>query len=70
LCLFVDDAESNVRGARSVGIDAIQFVDAPALANELHQRQLLRAAGASLSSLLGVNALPSSHKAPDSVRCV
>ena len=41
LCLFVDDAESNVRGARSVGIDAIQFVDAPALANELHQRQFL-----------------------------
>jgi putative hydrolase of the HAD superfamily len=41
LCLFVDDAESNVRGARSVGIDAIQFVGAPALANELHQRHLL-----------------------------
>jgi len=40
-CVFVDDAESNVHGARDVGIDAIQFVDAPALANELHQRQLL-----------------------------
>lgn len=39
-CVFVDDAESNVRGARDVGIDAIQFVGASALANELHQRQL------------------------------
>jgi putative hydrolase of the HAD superfamily len=40
-CVFVDDAESNVRGAREVGIDAIQFVGAAALANELQQRQLL-----------------------------
>jgi putative hydrolase of the HAD superfamily len=40
-CIFVDDTESNVGGARSVGIDAIQFVDAPALVNELHQRQFL-----------------------------
>jgi putative hydrolase of the HAD superfamily len=40
-CVFVDDAETNVRGARDVGIDAIQFADAPTLANELHQRQLL-----------------------------
>ena len=40
-CVFVDDTESNVRGARSVGIDAIQFADVPALANELHQRHLL-----------------------------
>ena len=39
-CVFVDDTESNVRGARDVVIDAIQFVDAPALGNELRQRQL------------------------------
>src|SRR5262249_15235251 len=35
-CAFVDDAELNVQGARDVGIDAIQLVGAPALANELH----------------------------------
>jgi putative hydrolase of the HAD superfamily len=40
-CVFVDDSELNVRGARDVGIDAIQFLNASALANELHQRQLL-----------------------------
>ena len=40
-CVFVDDSDSNVRGAREVGIDAIQFVGAAALANEFQQRHLL-----------------------------
>jgi HAD superfamily hydrolase (TIGR01509 family) len=40
-CVFVDDAEQNVLGARAVGIDAVRFVSAQALATALHERQLI-----------------------------
>jgi putative hydrolase of the HAD superfamily len=40
-CVFVDDAEQNVEGARAVGMDAFRFVSAPALAQELLQRGLV-----------------------------
>lgn len=40
-CLFIDDSPANVEGARAVGIDAILFTDAEALATALRQRGLL-----------------------------
>ena len=40
-CMFVDDAEQNVLGARAVGIDAVRFVSAQALASALYERQLM-----------------------------
>jgi len=39
--LFVDDQGPNVASAQSVGIDAVQFVDAGQLAGELRSRGLL-----------------------------
>jgi putative hydrolase of the HAD superfamily len=39
--LFIDDNEENVRGARAVGIDAIQFTDVQALRSALEMRKLL-----------------------------
>lgn len=39
--LFIDDLEENVRAAREVGIDAIQFVSFDDLINNLNKRQLL-----------------------------
>jgi FMN phosphatase YigB (HAD superfamily) len=44
-CLFVDDLEQNVRGARETGMEAIVFRNAAALAGELRSR-LGPAAGA------------------------
>ncbi|AGT07238.1 HAD family hydrolase [Paracoccus aminophilus] len=38
--LFIDDTLANVEGARAVGMDAIHFTDAPALARELGARGL------------------------------
>jgi HAD superfamily hydrolase (TIGR01509 family) len=40
-CLFVDDAEQNVLGARAVGIDAIRFESAHMLAVALQERHLI-----------------------------
>jgi HAD superfamily hydrolase (TIGR01509 family) len=40
-CVFVDDAEQNVQGARAVGIDAVRFVSAQTLAGSLQERQLV-----------------------------
>ncbi|WP_299907419.1 HAD family phosphatase [uncultured Paracoccus sp.] len=37
-CLFIDDSAANVEGARAVGMDAIHFTEAPALAAELAKR--------------------------------
>ncbi|TRW95529.1 HAD family phosphatase [Paracoccus sp. M683] len=37
-CLFIDDSATNVDGARAVGMDAIHFTGATALAEALHQR--------------------------------
>jgi FMN phosphatase YigB (HAD superfamily) len=62
-CVLVDDTESNVRGARDVGIDAIQFVSARALDNELHQRQLLWAARTHVFDGCGHPSLPESNRA-------
>ncbi|MBD9528020.1 MULTISPECIES: HAD family phosphatase [Paracoccus] len=39
-CLFIDDSLPNVEGARAVGMDAIHFTDAEALAAELAARGL------------------------------
>jgi 2-haloacid dehalogenase len=39
-CVFVDDSPVNVAGAAAVGIDAIRFIDAGALAAELGRRGL------------------------------
>ena len=39
-CLFIDDSLPNVEGARAVGMDAIHFTDAEALAAELTARGL------------------------------
>ena len=39
-CVFVDDNADNVAGAAAVGIDAIRFTDAAALAAELGRRGL------------------------------
>jgi FMN phosphatase YigB (HAD superfamily) len=38
VCLFVDDLESNIRVARSVGIDGIQFKNANQAAQALRDR--------------------------------
>lgn len=40
-CIFIDDSPANVEGARSLGIDAIHFTDAAALAEALKDRGLL-----------------------------
>jgi len=40
-CIFVDDKRENIEGAMSVGMDAIHFTGAEALASELSQRGLL-----------------------------
>jgi HAD superfamily hydrolase (TIGR01509 family) len=40
-CVFVDDAEQNVQGARAVGIDSVRFVSAQTLATALQERQLV-----------------------------
>ncbi|MEM9067953.1 MAG: HAD-IA family hydrolase [Myxococcota bacterium] len=40
-CLFVDDRESNVRAARSIGMQALQFSDARTLRAELQRYRLL-----------------------------
>jgi glucose-1-phosphatase len=37
---FVDDIAGHVAGARSVGIDAVQFTTAESLADELRQREI------------------------------
>lgn len=39
-CIFIDDSPANVAGARAVGMDAIHFTGAEALARELTQRGL------------------------------
>lgn len=40
-CVFIDDSEKNVAGARAVGMDAIRFTDPDALAGALKERGLL-----------------------------
>lgn len=40
-CVFIDDSVANVAGAQAVGMDAIRFTDAPALAAALAARGLL-----------------------------
>ncbi len=40
-CLFIDDREDNVEGARRVGMDAVRFIDAAKLRGELEERGLL-----------------------------
>lgn len=40
-CVFIDDSEANVAGARAVGMDAIHFTEASALAEALRARSLL-----------------------------
>lgn len=40
-CVFIDDSAANVAGAQAVGMDAIRFTDAPALAAALAARGLL-----------------------------
>ncbi len=40
-CLFIDDGEHNVRAARALGFDAIQFLSARELGRELITRGLL-----------------------------
>ena len=37
-CLFIDDVMANVDGAKSVGMDAIQFLSYDQIVHELHQR--------------------------------
>ena len=44
-CLFIDDQPANVAGARTVGMQAVQFVGADALRAELSARGLLTAGG-------------------------
>ena len=39
-CVFIDDSEKNVIGARAVGIDAIHFIDPSQLRQELLARDL------------------------------
>lgn len=39
-CIFIDDSPANVAGAAALGIDAILFTDAPALASALAKRGL------------------------------
>jgi len=40
-CLFIDDSNSNVAGARHVGMEAIHFTSPAALEAELTGRRLL-----------------------------
>jgi putative hydrolase of the HAD superfamily len=40
-CLFIDDLEANVEGARKTGINALQFVSAQELEAELKMRNLI-----------------------------
>jgi len=40
-CIFIDDKRENTEGAIAVGMDAIQFTGADALASALQQRRLL-----------------------------
>jgi FMN hydrolase / 5-amino-6-(5-phospho-D-ribitylamino)uracil phosphatase len=40
-CLFVDDREGNCRAARAIGMDAVEFVDAPSLRRALEMRGVL-----------------------------
>lgn len=37
-CIFIDDNAANIEGARAVGMDAIRFTNAPALASALGER--------------------------------
>jgi HAD superfamily hydrolase (TIGR01509 family) len=46
-CLFIDNKEGNCDGARSVGMDAVLFIDARQLALELADRGLLELRAAS-----------------------
>ena len=39
--VFVDDSVANVAAARAAGMDAVHFIGAPALSNELRERALL-----------------------------
>jgi HAD superfamily hydrolase (TIGR01509 family) len=39
-CVFVDDAEQNIAGARAEGIDALRFLSADLLTSEFHARGL------------------------------
>src|SRR5207237_1052869 len=39
--MFVDDVQENVEGARAAGIDAVRFVSAEALAEQLQERGLI-----------------------------
>lgn len=39
-CVFIDDSAANVAAARAIGMDAIRFTDAPALAAALRERGL------------------------------
>ncbi|MEM6679691.1 MAG: HAD family phosphatase [Pseudomonadota bacterium] len=39
-CVFVDDSEKNIRGARAVGMDAIHFTDPSVLVPALRERGL------------------------------
>lgn len=40
-CIFIDDREENVEGARRVGMDAVVFHDVPQLRQELTKRNIL-----------------------------
>ena len=40
-CLFIDDREPNVKGARKIGMQSIQFISVEALKKELLQRDML-----------------------------
>ena len=40
-CLFIDNMEKNCRGAQSVGMDALLFVDSDSLRQDLSTRHLL-----------------------------
>ena len=40
-CLLIDDSAANCQGAKSVGMRAIRFVDAPGLWGELRRRELV-----------------------------
>ena len=40
-CLFIDDVQENVDGARAVGMHAVRFTDAQSLQSDLHSHGLL-----------------------------
>ena len=40
-CVFIDDSEKNVAGAKAAGMDAVRFTTPPALADALADRGLL-----------------------------